>query len=70
MALRKLPAPEAIEDSVPLPKATFATVLVVGDETIAVTLAAPPVKEPHSGACACEACGTATLADLALRFSR
>jgi hypothetical protein len=50
MALRKIDRPEATEDPA-LPDATFATVLMVGDESAAVTLPGRPAKERHSGTC-------------------
>jgi hypothetical protein len=68
LAARISAGTEASEDFLPLSRAPYAIAVVVNEQPVAVTIIDPPPREVHSGACACEACRSTKLADLAIKF--
>ena len=67
MALRKSPGTEASEDAEPLSEPRYASIVTVYDPITTVTIDPTPC-DSRSGACECQACAAARLAELNIRF--
>jgi len=68
-ALRKIRDKGVVDDTAQVPKAApLATAFWVNSRLAWASIPEAPAREPHSGACTCEACFAAWLADIGVEF--